>query len=402
MYRALRMRLRKLSKQEYLILERLTYHAKSAWNNALYAYKNKLLPDLDLSRQSKLYRYVRKTEAGKMLYSQSTQAIVQQLNRALRESRRVCYLPSDGHRTIIWKGQSIWIRGGKILLPLSKTFREYYGISDKHFTIQLPSNFNHEIAEVHIVPRHNAKWFEALVVYKVKKSKLVFQPQIVMGIDPGIDNFATVAISDGTAVIIEGRKAKSVNQWFNKERARLQSIYAKQGVKTGSKMVALSRRRQNWMYNFLHQAATYIVRIAQQRRATIAIGYNKGWKQKNNIGKRNNQNFVSLPHGRFVEILKHKAQLAGIEIKVVSEEYTSKIDALALESIMKHEKYLGKRKHRGLFISSIGVAINADVNGAINIARKAFGDSCWKSNPECPKGIGDKGRLTRPLRIRVV
>jgi len=107
MYRALRMRLRKLSKQEYLILERLTYHAKSAWNNALYAYKNRLLPDLDLSRQSKLYRYVRKTEAGKMLYSQSTQAIVQQLNRALRESRRVCYLPSDGHRTIIWKGQSI-------------------------------------------------------------------------------------------------------------------------------------------------------------------------------------------------------------------------------------------------------------------------------------------------------
>jgi len=78
MYRVLRMRLRKLSKQEYLILERLTYHAKSVWNNALYAYKNKLLSELNLSHQSKLYRYARGTEAGKMLYSQSVQAIVQQ------------------------------------------------------------------------------------------------------------------------------------------------------------------------------------------------------------------------------------------------------------------------------------------------------------------------------------
>jgi len=109
-----------------------------------------------------------------MLYSQSTQAIVQQLDRALRESRRVCYLPSDGHRTIIWKGQSIRIRDGKILLSLSKTFREYYGILDKHFIIQLPSNFNHEIAEVHIVPRHNAKWFEALMFIKSRSPSWYF------------------------------------------------------------------------------------------------------------------------------------------------------------------------------------------------------------------------------------
>ena len=84
------------------------------------------------------------------------------------------------------------------------------------------------------------------------------------------------------------------------------------------------------------------------------------------------------------------------------EAYTSKADALALEPIEQHETYLGKRKHRGLYISSIGVAANADINAAINIARKAFGDEHWKSNPECQKGIRASGRLTRPLRIRVV
>ena len=400
-YRVLRIRLRKLSKREYLILERLTYHAKSVWNNALYAYKNKLLFNAELSRQSKLYRYARETEAGRMLYSQCVQAIVQQLDRVLRKSSKVRYMPSDGHRTIIWKSQSVKIKGGKLLLPLSRAFREYYEISDGYFAIQLPPGFAYDVAEVHVIPKHNARWFEALIVYKVEDSPKV-QTQTVMGIDLGIDNFATVAISDRTAVIIDGRKAKSINQGFNKERAKLQSIYSKQGIKTGSKLVTLSRRRQNWMHNFLHQAAAYVIKLAKEHKAAIAVGYNKNWKQKANIGKRNNQNFVSLPHERFVEILKHKAQLAGIEIKVVSEEYTSKADALAFETIEKKDQYLGKRKHRGLYISSTGVAINADVNAAINITRKIFGDEYWKSNPESYNGIGASGCLTQPLRIRVV
>ena len=55
---------------------------------------------------------------------------------------------------------------------------------------------------------------------------------------------------------------------------------------------------------------------------------------------------------------------------VTEESYTSKIDHLALEEMKKQESYLGKRLKRGLFKSSCGKILNADINGAIGIMRK--------------------------------
>ena len=74
-------------------------------------------------------------------------------------------------------------------------------------------------------------------------------------------------------------------------------------------------------------------------------------------------------------MLTYKCEMVGIKISVHEESYTSKCDSLALEKIEKHEVYLGKRVKRGLFQSSVGKLVNADVNGALNIARKVFGDS---------------------------
>ena len=61
-----------------------------------------------------------------------------------------------------------------------------------------------------------------------------------------------------------------------------------------------------------------------------------------------------------------------------NESYTSKVDALAGETVGRHVKYLGKRTRRGLFQSSTGYNINADINGAINILRKYL----FKFHPE--------------------
>lgn len=124
------------------------------------------------------------------------------------------------------------------------------------------------------------------------------------------------------------------------------------------------------------------------------IFYNKGWKQNVNIGKKNNQKFTQIPFARLVSYLEYKCELAGIEIVIHEESYTSKCDFLAFEKIGKHENYLGKRKKRGLFQSSVGKLINADVNGALNIMRKVVGDSC-----ESIRGIIDRGLLFNPVRI---
>lgn len=126
----------------------------------------------------------------------------------------------------------------------------------------------------------------------------------------------------------------------------------------------------------------------------LVVGYNKGWKQNVNMGKRNNQKFTQIPFARLVSYLEYKCELAGIEIVIHEESYTSKCDSLAFEKIGKHENYLGKRKNRGLFQSSVGKLINADINGALNIMRKVVGDSC-----ESIRRIIDRGLLFNPVRI---
>jgi len=126
----------------------------------------------------------------------------------------------------------------------------------------------------------------------------------------------------------------------------------------------------------------------------IVVGELTGIKQNGSIGKRNNQNFQYIPFGLFKRKLKAKCERYGINYVEVEETYTSKVDALALEPIEKKEKYLGRRVRRGLFQSSTGTLINADVNGALNILRKVAGDSSVRA-------IAGSGRVNRPVRVRL-
>ncbi|MCO6041672.1 RNA-guided endonuclease TnpB family protein [Thermococcus alcaliphilus] len=188
---------------------------------------------------------------------------------------------------------------------------------------------------------------------------------------------------------------KSFNRWWNKEKAKLQSQYDRQGIKFGRKMVWLLKKRRNVVNDFMNKAVNYIVNYCLENDiGNVVIGELKGIKQNTNLGKRNNQNFHYIPYGIFKQKLKAKCERYGINYIEVDEAYTSKVDALALEPIEKREKYLGKRVKRGLFQSSTGVLINADVNGALNILRKVAGDS--------PVGeIAGSGLVNRPVRIKL-
>lgn len=145
------------------------------------------------------------------------------------------------------------------------------------------------------------------------------------------------------------------------------------------------------------QATCYVVEVVYETNniGTIIIGLNKEWKNEINIGKRNNQHFVSIPHSKLIDKIVYKANLLGIEVITHEESYTSKIDHLAFEPLKKQESYLGKRKKRGLFQSSVGKLINADINGAIGIARKVVGDSFIGK-------IIDSGFVFNPVRINIL
>ena len=195
-------------------------------------------------------------------------------------------------------------------------------------------------------------------------------------IDLGIDNLATMVTSYGCA-IWSGKHLKSYNRHFNKELARLQSVKDLQGIKRSTKrIIALYDQRDKHFEDVFHKVSRQIVDVLIEKKiGTLAVGYNVGWKQKADMGKRNNQKFVQLPFARLTSYLSYKCKLAGIDFIEHEESYTSKCDALALEDVCKHDSYLGKRVKRGLFRSSIGKIINADQNGALNILRKVVGDS---------------------------
>jgi len=137
------------------------------------------------------------------------------------------------------------------------------------------------------------------------------------------------------------------------------------------KQQQLLRWRNNYMRDLFHKVSRRVITYCTEHDiGTIAIGYNSGWKQFLALGRRNNQNFAQVPHATLLTMIKYKAQLVGISVIEVNENYTSKCSFLDGEPVEHHLQYCGRRVRRGLFRTSAGKKINADVNAALNILKK--------------------------------
>ena len=225
---------------------------------------------------------------------------------------------------------------------------------------------------VRIVPRYGHYVIE--VVYQVEDTPIKADNKKYAAIDIGVNNLMAVTFNTGNQpILVEGKPLKSINQYYNKKKAKLMSFL---GGKGNSKRIEkLTLKRNNKVKDYLHKTTTKLVNhIASLNISKIYIGWNKGIKQDINIGKVNNQKFVSIPFHQLISMLTYKLQQKGIELITHEESYTSKCSFLDLEPIKKQEAYLGRRIKRGLFKSSNGTVINADINASYNIGRK--------SNPE--------------------
>ena len=248
-----------------------------------------------------------------------------------------------------------------------------------------------DFQQVRIIP--SGKKLKVEIVYRYETKYASLDKSRYASIDLGIDNLATM-VTDKDTFLYSGKFLKSYNRNFNRQLAKQQSIKDKQGIKKATKRIkGLYEKRDKYFEDAFHKYSRMIVNhLIENRIGNLVVGYNSGWKQSVNIGKRNNQKFVQIPFARLASYLKYKCEMAGIRFIENEESYTSKCDALAKEEIGKHESYLGKRVKRGLFRSSTGRFINADVNGAVNILRKVVGES------DCINQIIDSGRLLRPIR----
>ncbi len=246
--------------------------------------------------------------------------------------------------------------------------------------------------QIRILPSKNYMMVE--VVYETEIHLADVTKDKVAAIDFGIDNLATVVTPNG-CYIFSGKILKSYNQNFNKKLAHYSSIKSKQGIEKGTKRItSMYDKRNRYIDAFMHATSKAIVdMLIEQKIGKLVVGRNRGWKQEVNIGKINNQKFVQIPFYTLQSKLQYKCELAGIEYVEQEESHTSKCDALAMEEIGHHDKYLGMRKKRGLFQSSTGRYINADQNGALNILRKNIGDREYK---EKTRGWS----MNSPVRIK--
>lgn len=272
---------------------------------------------------------------------------------------------------------------------------------DKQTKIRIPqfnkykdrlSNFQ----QVRIIPKLNNIFTIEMIYIDNEKNNNELNSNLYSSIDLGINNIATMILPDEKPILYNGKQLKAKNQYFNKKISKLKSKLSN-NKKTSKQIQELYLKRDNQLSDIFHKLSRMIVnRLIENKIGNIVVGYNKGWKDSINIGKRNNQTFVNISYEKLLSFLQYKCEMCGIKLIINEESYTSKCDGLALEEIGKHETYLGKRVKRGLFQSSIGKLINADVNGSLNILRKVVGDS------EITSKIINSGRLFQPVRVNIL
>jgi len=233
------------------------------------------------------------------------------------------------------------------------------------------------ICQVRLVPKCDSYVIE--VIYD-EPDPTASDHKFVASIDLGLNNLAALTSNQPGFIplLINGRPLKSINQFYNKRKARLQS-QLKGSCKGSPRIQRLTRCRNQKVDNYLHHTSRLIVDLLVTNQiGTLVVGKNAQWKTEIDLGKQTNQNFVGIPHTRLIEMLEYKARLVGIKVIVQEESYTSKSNFLTLDPIPVYGKtdkdavFSGKRIKRGLYKTSVGQLINSDVNGSYNILRKAI------------------------------
>jgi IS605 OrfB family transposase len=264
----------------------------------------------------------------------------------------------------------------------------------------------HRILLVRIVPR--AGYYVVEVVYDREPNAVAahhLDSSLYAGVDIGLNNLALLTSNKVGFVprLVNGRPVKSINQFYNQQRSVIQRQLRRMGERyTSHRLEALTNRRTRRIDHYLHTSSRRIVDLlVTEGIGTLCIGQNPTWKQGVHLGKRTNQNFVSVPHARFVAMLTYKAQLVGIQVVITEESYTSKASFLDGDLLPIYNSktatqptptFSGQRIKRGLYRASDGRHINADANGGYNIIRKVAPDAFAQ---------GSRGCVVHPVRLAV-
>ncbi len=413
-------RIKHLTKEQYDILQTFCWYSKNLYNVALYNIRQHYFETGKLLGYSKNCALCRENENFGMLQAGVSQQIVRMSTQAFKsflalkkkadkgeypkEKVRIPhYLEKYGYFQLVLSTNAITINDGYLQLPVSNAFREEMPTA-KEICFPLPTRIGKDsVREVRISPAHHARFFEVEYVYYEKPAILhTLDKEKILGIDTGVDNFAACAATTGHVFLIDGRQIKAANQWYNKERSRLQAIKDKHKILGETNMMAsITVNREQFTIDYIRKAARYVIDLClSEQIGTVVVGVNKEQKQGIGIGHVNNQNFVYIPLWKFRRIMKNLCERYGIVYVEQEESYTSKASFVDRDTLPKYDSesetkysFSGRRISRGLYKTK-KIVINADLNGAANIIRKY--------RPDIDFSLLDKAIFLNPRRVRVL
>ncbi len=382
------------------------------YNVGLYSVRQFYFSEGGYLRYESNYHYCKENENYQLLQTDIAQQILKVVDRSFKsffnliqkkceslyrfeQIRMPRYLKKEGYFPLIIP--RIRVKDGYFNIPMSRKFKAEYGAVKIPFPERLADK---NLKEVRIIPRFDAQFFEVEFITESEGQPTV-KTNNVVAIDLGLDNLATCVSNTGSSFILDGRKLKSINQWYNKENSRLQSIKDKQGIKgLTKKQISITVNRNNKVRDYLNKATRYLINWCSKNRiSTLVVGVNPGLKQNINLGKKTNQKFVQIPHHSLRLKLKAMCDRYGLIYKEQEESYTSKASFLDGDLIPVYNadnpteySFSGKRVKRGLYKTREGKLINADCNGAANIGVKS------NLNGLIPDRL--EASLAMPLRVK--
>ncbi|PGB50442.1 RNA-guided endonuclease TnpB family protein [Bacillus anthracis] len=389
-----------LTAQEFRLLQRMSHSSKALRNVGLYTMKQSYLNYNKMATVKEVDTAMQADMNYWGIQSNSVQAIrralfteVKSFFKALEQWKKnpekftgrpkfPDYSHSTDKRIIeIYQVPKV-DENGFWMIPMSVAFRKKFG----SIKIRMPKNLrNKNISYIEIVPKQKGRFFEVHYTYEMHVSQMKKQPMTTsnaLGCDLGVDRLVSCVTNTGDAFLIDGKKLKSINQYFNKTIRNLQQKNVENGLSkriVTNKIAALWHKRERQIHGYIAQTVGLLFKKVKEFDIdTIVVGYNAGWKQNSHMGKKNNQKFVQIPFHKLIAAIENKCIKEGIRFFKQEESYTSKASFLDKDPVPVWSKddrtqyrFSGKRITRGLYQSKAGTCIHADINGALNTLQKS-------------------------------
>ena len=368
----------------YKFVDEMCFKSKNLYNYANYIIRQEFINNGNWIKYNQLFQLVKESEPYKDIGNNTGQGTLRILDKnwkaffkAIKDWKKnpskylgrpkiPKYKDKDGRFLLSLDSNKVKLKDGYVYFAW-KPFKPYNNM--------FKTNAQERILQCRFIPRCGKYVME--IVYEIEVPDISETSDRVAAIDIGVDNFITMVNNIGeNPIAVKGGVIKSINQFYNKQKANIQSELKKVNGKDWSKKLQkLTDKRYEMIKYQMHCISKYVVDwCVLYGIDTLIVGHNDEWKQK----KQGMQNFTYIPYELFIQMLAYKCENNGIRFIENEEAYTSGTSFLDNEDPVKENYNKERRVHRGLFIADCGKKINADVNGAYQILKKVIPDAFSK------------------------